>query len=213
MDSGQICPNCKTADGTRFHQDGRRDYFRCQTCSLVFVPPSQLLSAEEEKARYDLHRNSPDDRDYRRFLGRVFIPMQERIAPESLGLDFGSGPGPTLSVMFEQAGHSMAIYDHFYARDPSVLEGRYDFITATEVVEHLHNPEGDLDKLWSCLKPGGWLGIMTKLALGREAFANWHYINDPTHVCFFSRTTFEWLARKWQAKVTFADKDVILFHK
>ncbi|MCK4623706.1 MAG: class I SAM-dependent methyltransferase [Phycisphaerae bacterium] len=213
MDSGQICPNCKTPDGAAFHHDGRRDYFRCQTCSLVFVPPSQFLSAEEEKARYDLHRNSPDDQDYRRFLGRVFIPMQERIAPESLGLDFGSGPGPTLSVMFEQAGHSMAIYDHFYARDPSVLERRYDFITASEVVEHLHQPGRDLDKLWSCLKPGGWLGIMTKLALGREAFADWHYKNDFTHVSFFSRTTFEWLARKWQAKITFADKDVILFRK
>ena len=213
MDSGQICPNCKTADGTAFHQDGGRDYFRCRTCSLVFVPPSQFLSAEEEKARYDLHRNSPDDPDYRRFLGRIFIPMQERISPESLGLDFGSGPGPTLSVMFEQAGHSMSIYDHFYASDPSVLERRYDFITATEVVEHLHNPRRDLDKLWSCLKPGGWLGIMTKLALGREAFADWHYKNDFTHVCFFSRTTFKWLARKWQAKIIFADKDVILFQK
>ncbi len=213
MASGQICPNCKTADGTGFYQDGRRDYFRCQTCGLVFVPAWQFLSPEEEKARYDLHRNSPDDKGYRRFLSRIFIPMQERLAPESLGLDFGSGPGPTLSVMFEQAGHSMSIYDHFYARDPSVLEKQYDFITATEVVEHLHNPKEVLDKLWSCLKPGGWLGIMTKLALDREAFADWHYKNDPTHVSFFSRTTFEWLAGKWQAEVTFADKDVILFRK
>jgi len=107
----------------------------------------------------------------------------------------------------------MAIYDHFYARDPSVLEKQYDFVTATEVVEHLHNPKKELDRLWACLKPGGWLGIMTKLALDREAFARWHYKNDPTHVCFFSRLTFEWLAAQWQAELTFADKDVILFYK
>jgi len=196
-----------------FYQDSHRDYFRCQICNLVFVPSAQFLSAEDEKARYDLHQNSPDDQDYRRFLSRIFIPMQELLAPGSRGLDFGSGPGPTLSKMFEEVGHSMAIYDHFYARNSSVLEKQYDFITATEVVEHLHNPKKELDRLWACLKPGARLGIMTKLALDREAFARWHYKNDPTHVCFFSRLTFEWLAAQWQAELTFADKDVILFHK
>ena len=213
--NSHICPICKTPDGSEFYQDRHRDYFRCQTCNLVFVPSAQFLSAEDEKARYDLHQNSPDDQDYRRFLSRIFIPIQELLAPGSRGMDFGSGPGPTLSKMFEEVGHSMTIYDHFYARDPSVLEKQYDFITATEVVEHLHNPKKELDRLWACLKPGGWgwLGIMTKLALDSDAFARWHYKNDPTHVCFFSRSTFEWLAAQWQAELTFADKDVILFCK
>jgi len=52
-------------------------------------------------------KNSPDDPRYRAFLSRLFIPLNERIAPESCGLDFGSGPGPTLSVMFEEQGHTM----------------------------------------------------------------------------------------------------------
>ncbi|MBW2545062.1 MAG: class I SAM-dependent methyltransferase [Deltaproteobacteria bacterium] len=211
--NSHICPICESADGSEFYQDGHRDYFRCQTCDLVFVHSAQFLSAEDEKARYDLHRNSPDDQGYRRFLSRVFIPIQRLLAPGSCGLDFGSGPGPTLSRMFEEAGHSMAIYDHFYARNPSVLEKQYDFITATEVMEHLHNPKKELDRLWACLKPGARLGIMTKLVLDREAFARWHYKNDPTHVCFFSRSTFEWLAARWQAELTFAGKDVILFYK
>ncbi len=139
--------------------------------------------------------------------------MQERLESGSRGLDFGSGPGPTLSVMFEEVGHSVEIYDHFYARDPCVLEKKYDFITATEVVEHLHNPRKELDRLWACLKPGGILGVMTKLVLDHEAFARWHYKNDPTHICFFSRSTFEWLAAQWLAELTFANKDVILFYK
>ena len=126
---------------------------------------------------------------------------------------FGSGPGPTLSVMFEEIGHSMVIYDHFYARESSALEKQYDFITATEVVEHLHNPGIELDRLWSCLKPGGSLGIMTKLSPDREAFARWHYKTDATHVCFFSKTTFEWLSLKWQAELVFFGKDAIIFYK
>ena len=209
----RTCPLCETSDGKEFYRDKTRDYFRCRVCNLVFVPPSQFLSAEDEKARYDLHQNSPDDEEYRRFLSRIFIPIRGALSPGSLGLDFGSGPGPTLSVMFEETGYSMKIYDYFYSPDPSVLEKQYDFITATEVAEHLHNPKEELDRLWSCLKPGGKLGIMTKLALDRDAFANWHYKDDPTHVSFFSRATFEWLAGKWQANVTFTGKDVIIFSK
>ena len=62
------------------------------------MPHENFLSAEDEKARYDLHQNSPNDNRYRQFLNRIFVPMQERIAPESCGMDFGSGPGPTLSI-------------------------------------------------------------------------------------------------------------------
>lgn len=208
------CPLCRAASISKsYHRDKRRDYFLCRTCQLVFVPSAQFLSAEQEKAAYDLHQNSPADQGYRRFLSRVFIPMQARLRPRSHGLDFGAGPGPTLSVMFEEIGHSMAIYDHFYADDPLVFEQDYDFITATEVVEHLHHPGQELDRLWARLKPGGSLGVMTKLVWDREAFARWHYKNDLTHVCFFSRSTFEWLAARWKAELTFADADVMLFYK
>ena len=33
--------------------------------------------AEEEKRRYDLHENSPDDAHYRRFLSRLLEPLEE----------------------------------------------------------------------------------------------------------------------------------------
>ena len=186
---------------------------RCHVCSLVFVPPRHFVSAEEEKSRYDLHQNSPEDQGYRSFLSRIFIPMQKCLPPESFGLDFGSGPVPALSVMFEEAGHSMTIFDYFYEQVPSVFERQYDFITATEVVEHLHKPKEELERLWACLKQWGRLGLMTKLAPDDNAFSFWHYKNDLTHVCFFSQATFQWLALQWDADITFADKDVVLFYK
>ncbi len=178
------------------------------------MPPEYHLSSTAEKAEYDLHQNSPWDEGYRRFLSRLFDPVSTLIAAGSHGLDFGSGPGPTLSVMFEEAGHRMAIYDPFYAPDKSPLTTQYDFVTCTEVVEHFYNPRTDLERLWSCVKPGGLLGIMTKLALNTadaaEAFSGWHYKNDQTHVSFFSRKTFEWLASQWGADVMFVGNDVVL---
>jgi len=111
------CPLCRSDGARSYFQDSRRDYYRCQVCGLVFVPPWQFLPAEEEKKRYDLHRNSPGDPGYRRFLSRLFIPLQRLLIPESEGLDFGSGPEPALSRMFEEAGHSMVIFDHFYEHE------------------------------------------------------------------------------------------------
>lgn len=212
-DNIQGCPLCGGLNVNLFHQDRRREYFRCRICGLVFVPPVYHLSREAEKAEYDRHQNHPDDPGYRRFLNRLVLPLQMRLAPESKGLDFGSGPGPTLAPMLAEAGHNVALYDPFYALNPAALDARYDFITASEVVEHLHYPGPVLDRLYRLLTPGGLLGIMTKRVIDRERFAGWHYINDPTHVCFFSRNTFAWLATRWRARLDIVDRDVIIIKK
>ena len=180
---------------------------------MVFVPEDQHLSVEDEKAEYDLHQNSPDDEGYRSFLCRLAEPLLDRLQPGSAGLDFGCGPGPALPVMFEEAGHQMAVYDPFYAPAPKVFKDKYDFITATEVVEHLHRPWEELDMLWGALKPGGWLGVMTKMVVDLEAFSRWHYKEDPTHVCFFSRAVFSWLAARWLTTPVFIGYDVVLLNK
>lgn len=207
------CPLCGGLENDSFHRDRRREYDRCRTCRLVFVPPRYYLSRQEEKAEYDRHQNRPDDPGYRQFLSRLFLPLQERLRPGSQGLDFGSGPGPTLSVILTEAGHKVALYDPFYAHDPTVLTHRYDFITASEVVEHLHHPGPQLDHLYRLLRPCGLLGIMTKRVLDRAKFADWHYKNDPTHVCFFSEATFVWLAERWNAHLDIVAPDVVLIRK
>ncbi len=208
------CPLCGCEKGNRFfHKDQFRDYYRCACCQLIFVSPSQHLSCQAERAEYDKHQNSPEDSSYRTFLSRLFTPLHKRLPPASFGLDFGCGPGPTLHLMFAEAGHQMKLFDPFYAPFPHVLESQYDFITASEVVEHFHNPEKEFARLWSLVKPGGWLGIMTKLARDQAAFANWHYKNDPTHVCFFSEETMAWLAARLQAKLQLVAADVVLLQK
>lgn len=206
------CPLCQSSEHTLFFQD-KRDYYRCSNCQLVFIPPHQRLSLFEQKDFYDKHENSPDDIFYRRFLNRIFLPLSESIEPHSHGLDFGCGPGPTLSVMFTEIGHKMAIYDPLYAPDMACFQQSYNFISTSEVMEHCHQPGEELNRIWSCLKPNGTLGIMTKRVIDKNAFAHWHYKNDPTHICFFSQETFQWLAQFWQATLVIADKDVVLLKK
>ncbi|MBE9137845.1 class I SAM-dependent methyltransferase [Nodosilinea sp. LEGE 07088] len=214
------CPLCHSDRWREIHRDapcqarpGQRTYYRCGQCNLIFVHADDFLSQSAEKAEYDLHQNSPQDEGYRRFLSRLANPLIARLAPGCDGLDFGSGPGPTLSVMLAEAGHHVALYDPFYANDAQVFDHQYDFVTATEVVEHLRQPRLELDRLWGCLKPGGTLGLMTKLARDDTAFAGWHYHRDRTHICFFSVQTFEWLAALWPAHLTLLEQDVILLRK
>ncbi len=214
INTSVYCPLCaNTLGSSYFYSDSQRDYYRCSNCNLIHVPPFQYLSGENELAEYDKHQNSQSDPGYRKFLSRLFNPLNSRLSSGSFGLDFGSGSGPTLSVMFEETGHHMHIYDPFYAPDKEVLLQQYDFITTSEVVEHFHSPAVSLDLLWSILKPGGWLGIMTKLALDKEAFSKWHYKDDLTHVCFYSKETMNWLANSWQIKPLYFGNDVILFQK
>jgi 2-polyprenyl-3-methyl-5-hydroxy-6-metoxy-1,4-benzoquinol methylase len=178
---------------------------------LIFVDRAALPALAEERAIYELHRNHPDDPGYRRFLERLAAPLAERLGPARLeGLDFGCGPGPTLSRMMEERGYSMSVYDPLFAADRSTLGRTYDFITCSETFEHFHAPAREWSLLLALLRPGGWLGVMTQLARDVQAFAGWRYKNDVTHVSFFSRETFEWLARRDRLVLEFVGADVIL---
>lgn len=212
------CPLCGSGGAEPFHSDpdgGRtpRDYWRCLFCRLIYVPRSQHLAPQVEHSRYLMHRNDPDDPEYRRFLSQLSRPMLERLEPGSTGLDFGSGPGPALNLMFEESGHRMRIYDLFFENDCSVFEQTYDFVTLSETVEHLGYPLAELDHLWEVLRSGGWLGIMTLLYHDSEPFGSWHYKNHDTHIVFFSEETFRWLQKYWSCRLEILSDRVALFQK
>lgn len=211
------CPLCRAPGSTPFFESRsrrlQRDYFLCPRCALVWVPEAHHLSAAGEKARYDLHRNDDADVGYRRHLQRLATPLLAALPAGAQGLDFGCGPGPVLHQMLVDAGYPTALYDPFYAPDASVLDEHYDFITATEVVEHLRAPGAELDRLWKRLKPGGILALMTQLRSPSHSFADWHYKNDATHIAFFTEQTLAHLATHWGTSCERIDADVVFFRR
>jgi hypothetical protein len=209
------CPLCGAEGARHFHTQSsgalEREFLRCTECRLVFVPPRFHLSPEAERAVYEEHENDANDPRYRAFLSRLFAPMRARLAAGASGLDFGCGPGPTLSAMFREAGFPCADYDPFFADDPRLLEeGRWDYVVASEVFEHLREPGATLERLIAMLRPKGWLGVMTKRLTSEDAFARWHYIRDPTHVAFFGDETFAWIGARHALSVHFESADVVL---
>jgi len=207
-----ICTLCG-AFAARYAADRHRVFHGCNACGLIFAEPAAHLDAAGEKAIYDWHENDPADTRYRSFLSRLATPLLDHLRPGMEGLDFGSGPGPTLSLMLTEAGMHMAIYDPFYAPNVRVLERRYDFVTCTEVVEHFNHPARDWPRLAGLVRPGGWLGVMTRMAVGCEAFPAWHYKNDPTHVSFYSPVVFRWLAQRLGLRLHRIEGDVVLLQR
>lgn len=177
------------------------------------MDPSQLPDRSVEHAQYRLHCNEVEDKGYRKFLMRMASPLLERLPAGLSGLDYGCGPGPALAAMLTEAGHRMAVYDPLFFDDPTLLNGRYDFITCTEVVEHFHHPFDEFARLDRLLKPGGWLAVMTMFQTDDTAFAHWHYRRDPTHVVFYRETTFRNIAKRhhWHCEIPCAN--VALLHK
>lgn len=113
----------------------------------------------------------------------------------------------------EEKGFKMNLYDLYYHPQKESLDKQYDFICSTEVIEHIKDSKALLNLFLNCLKENGTIGIMTKLVSSQEAFSNWHYKNDQTHIRFFSKETFEWIAKQWNLSVHFFGKDVIVFTK
>jgi hypothetical protein len=203
------CILCHKRRLEHYYQDRRREYLRCLHCDLVQVPSIFWLTPEQEKAEYDFHQNHFGDAGYEGFLMRCAQPLLERLSDSATGLDFGCGPAPVLCSLFEAQGHPMCYYDLYYWPDTSPLQGQYDFITATEVIEHISNPKPVFELWMQMLKPAGYLAIMTKRVSSLTAFQRWHYKNDPTHIAFYSEKTFEYLAMTYSLQLTLIGADVV----
>ena len=190
-----------------------RTYYRCGDCALVFVDRASLLSGEDERARYELHQNNPTDPEYRRFLSRLADPLTEVLPPGAKGLDFGCGPGPTLSLIMAERGFQVQDFDPFFSPDTTLLEKQYDFVTCTEVLEHLYYPASEIELLTGLVQPGGWLAVMTEMFTPEREFTEWHYVREPTHVAFYSEATMNWIAERWNLEMHSPHRNVRLFKK
>jgi hypothetical protein len=209
----QPCPLC-LADALAPHAEVQgRHYVRCEACALVHLTPEDRLPPEAERAHYGTHENDPADPGYRAFLVRLANPLAQRLPPGAEGLDYGSGPGPTLSALLAERGFPTAIYDPFFAPDEAALRRTYDFVTCTETAEHFFAPRAEFERLDGLLRPGGWLGVMTEWRDEARPFAQWRYARDPTHACFYAPETMAWIARHFGWALETPARNVALFRK
>ncbi len=228
----ESCPICKIEQTELFHNEKHiitRNFYLCRKCHFLFVPKSCQLSSEDEKKRYDLHHNDDDDDSYRQYLHGIlqgflqFIPTQAlENKVHSRILDYGSGKSRIVENFFQKLGHDSLSYDlYFYPEhNPTVLYEKYgaqfSLITMIEVIEHLSDPVNSISELCKILKPGGYIGIHTKVwdEHNPNETKNWWYKNDPTHISLFTVSSLNALAQKSSLKlIGMKGNDLFLFQK
>ncbi len=207
------CPLCKSTNTHFFVKNTERTYQKCSDCELVFAPSRYFLNKSEEKSRYNLHENFIENIGYRNFLSQVISPIKQRLSKGALGLDYGSGPSPVLATLLEIEGYKMDFYDPYYADNQEVFNKKYDFITLTEVAEHFYYPAVEFKKILQLLKPNGYLVVMTYRTDTIADFKNWYYQKDPTHVCFYSNKSFEYIASKYKLSISIIDAKIVILNK
>jgi len=185
---------------------------------LIQLNQDECPDALAEKAEYELHTNHPGDLGYRKFLNKVTTPvlhwLNGREVNETKLLDFGAGPGPTISVILGEAGWSMTNYDPFFCPDQAALQHQYDLITATEVVEHFHQPGASWSHMRGLLAEKGQLVIMTQCFDDYETpekFQKWGYIREESHVAFYHTQTMGWIAEHYELRLSILAPSVFWF--
>jgi len=174
-------------------------FWKCLNCELIFKDPSVFPSQKNEKARYDTHNNDAEDSKYLDYLKRLFDLTS--IESGSI-LDYGCGPSKGLAALVKKEKFknlSVDSYDPYFFREAD-LSKKYDLIFASEVFEHFFDPKKEIQKILLMLSPKGKLAVSTEFH-DDKAISEWWYARDPTHVVFYGRKTFEWMAEFYQLKI------------
>ena len=191
----------------------------CVQCEGVFRDPTEFPGEKEEKERYLSHNNDLADRRYLNFLKKLTTTLYPFLSPGMKGLDFGCGPVKAMEYLFtheEGLRELMATiesYDPYFFPVPCMAPQRYDFILASEVVEHLFDPSRAFEAFREWLRPGGLLAIMTQTRKEERDFLSWSYRRDPTHVFFFHEKTLQWVSQHYGLSLIKNDINQFIFKR
>lgn len=211
----QVCPLCQKTQNHLFYEEKKRPFYRCEHCSLVFVPEAYHISPEEEKKRYDQHQNNTESQlfdGYKKWM-LEFWTWMKLLGFEGKICDYGSGPHPILSELARLEGINIISYDLYYAPESKASLVDLDLLILSEVVEHFRNPYQEWNDLKKMVKTGGRICIRTSLWNEETRWKDWAYARDNTHINFYHQKTFDYLAQTFHWERLRLEKDKIEFRK
>jgi SAM-dependent methyltransferase len=183
------------------------DLLACRECGAIQQP---ILPAGA--ALHDLYRDMRDEaylgeEQGRRATGARLLDLIGAQVPEGRLLDVGCGPGLLLDEArargYETVGLELSRESARHAREHLGLDVReapleefdereaFDVVVLADVIEHLDDPVGGIERCASLLRPGGVLCVVTpdpSSLTARLAGARWWGF-VPAHTCLLPRAT------------------------
>jgi len=141
-------------------------YHRCRSCGFMFTGYFDSWAGDDFLARVynaDYALADPPFLDERpRRLAAYLECVLGEVLPEVSLLDYGAGEGKMVEGLRRAGLEQGVVYDPYHASTP-VPEGRYELVTAFEVVEHVPDQGALFDQLSALVAPGGVLLLSTLL--------------------------------------------------
>ncbi|MGM0608073.1 MAG: class I SAM-dependent methyltransferase [Candidatus Muiribacteriota bacterium] len=206
-----ICKLCGDNIKSSFGILNKRKFYLCDKCELLQVDYNYLIPLEQERKRYLSHNNFIKNEGYVNFLNRLIKPAVKFINSDMYGLDFGCGHTKVLEALLKLKGLKVDSYDPFFFKE--LKREKYDFIFASECFEHFHNPEKTIRFICDLLSKNAYLFIMTKFQPTPDKLKTWFYLNDPTHVSFYSMESLDYICKKFGLRMIFCDNENLAFFK
>lgn len=123
----------------------------------------------------------------------AFLAQMEALGWQADGID----PDPEAVASARTAGLNVS-QGTIRDLDAAGHRSRYDAVTLSHVIEHLHDPAGDLRLLRDLVRPGGliWIATPNLEALGLRRFGrDWINLDPPRHLVLFNRGSLERILR------------------
>ncbi len=206
MNVPRPCPACHSRE---FRKWGEKNGFSVLGCSICDTLFTDHVPDESEQQNYDEYYGESN----------LSVPafIRERVKEIVSGfaqlrqtnnfLDIGFGAGTVLEVAEEQSWRphglevSLPAVEQARSRGFEVFHGNltdanypdsfFDVVTASEILEHLREPEVELREIWRILRPGGLLWGTTPSAKSlsfKLLGLNWTVLSPPEHIQLYSRS-------------------------
>ena len=188
--------------------------WKCTNCHLVFAHPmpNKEYLIEQYKHMNDLDYSNEEAGRKKNFL-RLLQHLEKMKKDKGSLLDIGAASGLLLelaakkgwkaegiepSLQLFQSGAAKQLQLYHTSIEEFTAPGKYDAITAIDVLEHLNDPEILISRIGKWLDENGLICIVTPdiSSLAARIFRNrwWHF--RPGHLYYFNRKSISFLLDK-----------------
>ncbi|MGB7067964.1 MAG: class I SAM-dependent methyltransferase [Pyrinomonadaceae bacterium] len=206
MQRRTACPACHFFDSISAGTKNGFDILVCRKCRSIYTGHLPLL---HEAENYDEYYNEANLTVPAFVLERVreIINGFSDFRQSNRLLDIGFGAGTILEIAseigwqpfglevskpaIEQARTKGFQVFHGSLSEAAYPDSYFDVVTASEILEHLPDPEKDLREIARILRPGGLLWATTPSACSasfRVLGLDWSILCPPEHIQLYSKT-------------------------
>ncbi len=214
------CPVCNSDSILDSCQSGKNRVMRCQSCSSEFLKNyKQNRDHIYSRSYYDPWNLEEDDTATARMKHLNFQNLIDRLEKRCEGvngkkfLDIGCATGYMLDVAREKGCEvygvelstwacTQAVKRHKNVFNKSLEEcsfarNFFDFISMTDVLEHIDSPHIFFEELNRIIKRGGYVLITTpdNLSWSRRCMGRkWFHFNKDDHIIFYNRKALSYIS-------------------